>query len=176
MRVIGFAGWSGAGKTTLIVKLIENLRARNLSVSTLKHAHHAFNLDQPGKDSFVHRQAGASEVLIASANRWALLHEINGAAEPRLEAHLRRLSPVDLVLIEGFKREAHCKIEVHRMANGKPWLYKEDPTIIAVASDARCDFPENLPRVDLNDIAGVADLVLRFAPPLEQTLARLALP
>jgi molybdopterin-guanine dinucleotide biosynthesis protein B len=176
MRVIGIAGWSGAGKTTLIVKLIANLRGKDLRVSTLKHAHHAFDVDQPGKDSFLHRQAGASEVLIASKNRWALLHELKDAAEPRLAAHLQKLSSVDLVLIEGFKNEGHCKIEVHRAANGKPWLYKDDPTIVAVVSDTRDGAPENLPFMGLDDIAEIAGLVLRSAQPLEQTLERLASP
>jgi molybdopterin-guanine dinucleotide biosynthesis protein B len=113
MRVIGFSGWSGAGKTTLIVKLIPVLLARGLSVSTLKHAHHAFDVDRPGKDSYLHREAGASEVLIASANRWALMHELRGEPEPNLAQLLARMSPVDLVLVEGFKRDAHVKIEVH---------------------------------------------------------------
>src|SRR5919112_5641695 len=114
MRVIGLAGWSGAGKTTLLVRLIPILRERGLTVSTLKHAHHAFEIDRPGKDSFVHREAGASEVLVASARRWALVHELREEAEPRLADLLRRLSRVDLVIVEGFKTEAHPKIEVHR--------------------------------------------------------------
>src|SRR4051812_13927869 len=116
MRVIGFAGWSGAGKTTLLRRLIPVLVRRGLSVSTLKHAHHAFDIDQPGKDSWEHRQAGATEVLIGSANRWALMHELRGGPEPGLDDLLRRLSPVNLVLVEGFKRGSQAKIEVHRAA------------------------------------------------------------
>src|ERR671939_1793691 len=116
MRVIGLAGWSGAGKTTLLVKLIPALRRRGLTVSTLKHAHHGFDIDQPGKDSYEHRQAGATEVLIASGRRWALVHELRGDAEPTLPDLLRHLSPVDLVIVEGFKAYAHPKVEVHRTA------------------------------------------------------------
>src|SRR5579871_2389003 len=126
MRVIGLAGWSGAGKTTLLRKLIPVLGRRGLQVSTLKHAHHGFDIDQPGKDSWEHRQAGATEVLIASANRWALMHELRGQAEPDLASLLARLSPVDLVLVEGFKRGPQPKIEVHRAAVGKPLLHDQD--------------------------------------------------
>ena len=132
MRVIGLAGWSGAGKTTLLLKLIPELNRRGVSVSTLKHAHHAFEVDEPGKDSFEHRAAGAREVLVASERRWALMHELRGAPEPGLAELLRRLSPVDLVIVEGFKREAHPKIEVHRAANGKPFLFRE-------LAERRCD-------------------------------------
>ena len=127
MRVIGFAGWSGAGKTTLIVKLIPALRARGFTVSTVKHAHHNFDIDTPGKDSYEHRTAGATEVLVASDQRFALMHELRGAPEPPLCELLGKLAPVDLVLIEGFKRDAHPKLEVHRAANGKPLLYPDDP-------------------------------------------------
>ena len=112
MRVIGLAGWSGAGKTTLIVKLIPYLRERGITVSTLKHAHHAFDVDQPGKDSYLHREAGAREVLVASSRRFALMHELRGAEEPSLAELLRRMSPADLILVEGYKRDAHAKIEV----------------------------------------------------------------
>ena len=126
MRAIGFAGWSGAGKTTLIVRLIPELNRRGLSVSTIKHAHHGFDLDQPGKDSYVHRAAGAHEVLVASANRLALMRELRGAPEPSLADLLRLLAPVDLVLVEGFKRDSLPKIEVHRAANGKPPIHPED--------------------------------------------------
>ncbi|GAC1342150.1 MAG: molybdopterin-guanine dinucleotide biosynthesis protein B [Acetobacteraceae bacterium] len=161
MRLIGFAGWSGAGKTTLLRRLIPALVTRGLRVSTLKHAHHAFDIDQPGKDSWVHRQAGATEVLIGSAHRWALMHELRGAEEPDLDALLTRLSPVDLVLVEGFKRGLHPKIEVHRTGNGKPLLHPNDPSIVAVASDA----PPigTLPHVDLDDVEAVARLVLEHA-------------
>ena len=161
MRVIGFAGWSGAGKTTLLRQLIPALTSTGLRVSTLKHAHHAFDIDKPGKDSWEHRQAGATEVLVGSANRWALIHELRGAAEPGLAELLRHLSPVDIVLVEGFKRGLHPKIEVHRAANGKPFLHPEDPSIIALASDVATSGP--LPHVTLDDIDGVAALVLTHA-------------
>ncbi len=136
MRVIGFAGWSGAGKTTLIVKLIPELNRRGFSVSTIKHAHHNFDLDQPGKDLYEHRAAGAQEVMIASANRVALMRELRGAPEPSLGELLRLLKAVDLVLVEGFKRDPLPKIEVFRAANGKPPLYPDDPDIVALISDA----------------------------------------
>jgi molybdopterin-guanine dinucleotide biosynthesis adapter protein len=133
--LIGFAGWSGAGKTTLIVKLIPELNRRGLSVSTIKHAHHNFDLDQPGKDSYEHRAAGAAEVLVASANRVALMRELRGAPEPSLPELLRLLKPVDLVLIEGFKRDPVPKIEIFRLANAKPPMHPEDPHIVALISD-----------------------------------------
>jgi molybdopterin-guanine dinucleotide biosynthesis protein B len=142
MRVIGFAGWSGSGKTTLIVKLIPHLLARGLSVSTLKHAHHALEVDKPGKDSYLHREAGAREVLVASASRWALMHELRDEEEPRLADLLPRLSEVDLVIVEGFKREAHVKIEVHRAEVAKPFLFLEDPNIFALVSDTPPRFPD----------------------------------
>ena len=163
MRLIGLAGYSGAGKTTLATRLLPELIARGLSVSTLKHAHHAFDVDVPGKDSYVHRMAGAREVLVSSANRFALMHELRGAPEPGLPDLLARLAPVDLVLVEGFKRERHPKIENHRAAYGKPWLYPEDPMIVAIASDVA---PASaLPRVALDDVARVADLVTAHAAP-----------
>ncbi|MCI0597964.1 MAG: molybdopterin-guanine dinucleotide biosynthesis protein B [Beijerinckiaceae bacterium] len=174
MRVIGLAGWSGAGKTTLIVKLIPYLRQQGLSVSTLKHAHHAFDVDQPGKDSYLHREAGASEVLVASSRRFALMHELRGAEEPSLAELLWRMSPVDLVLIEGFKRDAHAKIEVHRAANGKPWLYPGDTTITAVATDASEDLPGHLPLARLDDVETIAGFILAHAHPIEKTFLRLA--
>ena len=124
MRIIGLAGWSGSGKTTLLTKVIPRLVARGLKVSTLKHAHHAFDVDQPGKDSHTHRMAGATEVLVGSANRWALVHELRGDAEPDARRRCsRKLSPVDLVLVEGYKREPHPKLEVYRAAVGKPLLH-----------------------------------------------------
>ncbi|WP_395664779.1 molybdopterin-guanine dinucleotide biosynthesis protein B [Methylocella sp.] len=172
MRVIGFSGWSGAGKTTLIVKLIPYLTARGVSVSTLKHAHHNFDVDRPGKDSFRHREAGAREVLIASARRFALMHENPDGGEPRLAELLARLSPVDLVLIEGYKRDMHAKIEVSRAANGKPPLHPEDPTVRALISDA--PGPAALPWAHLDDVAGAAALVDRFAEPVERALAALS--
>jgi molybdopterin-guanine dinucleotide biosynthesis protein B len=171
LRLIGLAGWSGAGKTTLMTRLIPELAARGASVSTLKHAHHAFDVDQPGKDSYVHRSAGARQVLVSSANRWALMTELRGAPEPSLAELLRRLDPVDLVIVEGFKRDAHPKLEVHRAANGKPWLHPEDPFIAAVASDVAPP-GRRLPWVQLDDIAAVAALVLSHAAPLEDFLAR----
>ena len=165
MRVIGFAGWSGAGKTTLLVRLIPALIERGLRVSTLKHAHHAFDVDKPGKDSWEHRAAGATEVLVASSARWALMHELRDAPEPALPDLLSRLSPVDLVLVEGYKREAHPKIEIWRSANGKPLLHPDDPTIVAIASDI---VPPGLaiPRLGIDDIAAVADLVVSRAMPI----------
>ncbi len=172
MRVIGLAGWSGAGKTTLLVRLIPQLRARGLSVSTLKHAHHAFEIDRPGKDSHEHRVAGASEVLIASAGRWALVRELRGEPEPPLAAHLARLSPVDLVVVEGFKREAHPKVEVHRAANGKPFLHPGLPNVRGLVSDAPAP-GSGLPCVHLDDLEGAADLLLGLAEPLDAVLAML---
>jgi molybdopterin-guanine dinucleotide biosynthesis protein B len=142
MRVIGFAGWSGAGKTTLIVKLIPALIARGLSVSTLKHAHHSLEVDKPGKDSHRHREAGAREVLVASANRWALMRELRDEDEPHLADLLPRLSDVDLVIVEGFKRETHAKLEVHRKDVGKPFLFPEDRNIVAIVSDTPPAFPD----------------------------------
>jgi molybdopterin-guanine dinucleotide biosynthesis adapter protein len=171
MRVIGFAGWSGAGKTTLIVKLIPELNRRGFSVSTIKHAHHNFDLDQPGKDSYEHRAAGAQEVMIASANRVALMRELRGAPEPSLGELFRLLKTVDLVLVEGFKRDPLPKIEVFRAANGKPPLYPDDPDIVALISDS---IPSNgLPHASIDDILAAADLVLAQAKPLAEVLAAL---
>jgi molybdopterin-guanine dinucleotide biosynthesis protein B len=172
MRVIGLAGWSGAGKTTLLTRLIPELNRRGVSVSTLKHAHHAFDLDTPGKDSHAHREAGAREVLISSERRWALMHELRAEPEAQLPELLERLSPVDLVIVEGFKREPHAKIEVHRAANGKPPLHPGDASIVAVASDVA--FPAaGRPVAALDDIAAIADLVLAQAEPLAAALGRL---
>ena len=166
MRIIGLAGWSGSGKTTLITKLIPLLVARRLRVSTLKHAHHGFDLDQPGKDSFFHRAAGATEVIISSARRWAILHELREDAEWDLAALIKKISPVDLVLVEGFKRDKFPKLEIHRIANGKPLLHTEDPHIVAVASDSAVP-AARVPVVDLNDIELIADLLLKHAVPVE---------
>jgi molybdopterin-guanine dinucleotide biosynthesis adapter protein len=164
MRIVGFAGWSGAGKTTLIVKLIPTLLARGLSVSTVKHAHHNFDVDKPGKDSYEHRVAGATEVLVASDQRFALMHELRGAPQPSLADLLGKLSPVDLVLVEGFKRDTHMKLEVHRAANGKPLLYPEDPNIKALVSDLSAnDVPPHLAHAHIDDIEAVASLVLQLA-------------
>jgi molybdopterin-guanine dinucleotide biosynthesis protein B len=171
MKIIGFAGWSGAGKTTLLTALVPVLIERGLRVSTLKHAHHRFDVDHPGKDSHAHRLSGASEVLISSAKRFALLHELRGAPEKRLPELLAMMSPVDLVLIEGFKRERHPKIEVFRAANGKPPLHPADPHILAIATDE--PFAETaLPQAALDDIAGVADLAIRLARPLDAVFRR----
>ena len=165
MRVIGFAGWSGAGKTTLLLRLIPHLVGLGHRVSTMKHAHHGFDVDQPGKDSWEHRQAGASEVLVASATRWALMHEHRGAAEPSLQDLLAQLGPADLVLVEGFKREAHPKIEVFRAANAKPLLHPADPTIAAIACDI--SLPDALvPTLPLDDIPAIAAAVLAHAVPV----------
>ena len=156
MKVIGLAGWSGAGKTTLLKRTIPHLLKEGLRVSVIKHAHHEFDVDVPGKDSWVHRQSGASEVLVSSTRRWALMHELRGAAEPRLPELLAKMARVDLVLVEGFKREPHRKIEVHRAANGKPLLFPDDPGIAGIATDVAID--TRLPTVHLDDIEAAAAL------------------
>jgi molybdopterin-guanine dinucleotide biosynthesis adapter protein len=135
MRAFGLAGWSGSGKTTLITQLVPALRRRGITVSTLKHAHHNFDVDQPGKDSYRHRESGAVEVMISSERRWALMHELRDAPEPSLEELIRHMTPVDLILIEGFKRAVLPKLEIHRPSLGKPLLAAEDKAIVAVASD-----------------------------------------
>lgn len=165
MRIIGLAGWSGSGKTTLIKKLIPSLIARGSSVSTLKHAHHGFDLDQPGKDSFFHRAAGATEVIISSARRWAILHELREKPEWDLPALVAKMSPVDLVLVEGFKRDAFPKLEIHRAANGKPLIHPDDPHIVAIAADIA--LPQaKIPVIDLNNVEAIADLLLKYAAPV----------
>lgn len=166
MKVIGLSGWSGAGKTTLLSRVIPCLLGRGLRVSVIKHAHHDFDVDVPGKDSWVHRQAGATEVLVGSARRWALMHELREAEEPRLPELLAKMSPVDLVVVEGFKREPIRKIEVHRRANAKPLLFPDDPDIVGVVTDAD-DLDGRLPIVHLDDIEAAADLMQRSAMPLE---------
>ena len=173
MRIIGLAGWSGSGKTTLITKLIPRLIARGVLVSTLKHAHHGFDLDQPGKDSFFHRAAGATEVIISSAKRWAILHELREEPEWNLRSLVAKMSPVDLVLVEGFKRDAFPKLEIHRAANNKPLIHPEDPHIVAIASDIA--LPQaKVPVIDLNDIETIADLLLARAVPVDATLSAVA--
>jgi molybdopterin-guanine dinucleotide biosynthesis protein B len=157
--VIGFAGWSGAGKTTLITRLIPVLTGRGFGVSTIKHAHHDFDVDTPGKDSYEHRHAGATEVLLTSSRRWALMHELRGAAEPDLAEVLTKLAPVDLVLVEGFKRTVPRKIEVHRPSVGKPLIYPDDPAVVAVASDVPMALPPGLPGLALDDVERIADFV-----------------
>ena len=170
---MGIAGWSGSGKTTLIVQLIPHLTAQGLRIATLKHAHHNFDVDEPGKDSYEHRKAGAGEVIICSSRRWAQMHELAGEPEPNLGQLLRRLSPCDLILVEGFKTERHPKLEVFREAVGKSPLYPKDPHIVAVACDRGLPGAA-LPVVDLNDIEAVARLVLERAAPLDAVLALLA--
>jgi len=160
MQVFGIAGWSGSGKTTLLKELIPTLIGRGLSLSSMKHAHHDFDIDQPGKDSYEHRAAGAREVLISSANRWALMHELKGDAEPSLDDLIARMTPVDLLLVEGFKWETHPKLEVHRPDVGKPLLQPDDPHIVAVASDTKLN-GLTVPLFDLSDIAGIADFIMR---------------
>ncbi len=138
LKVLGIVGWSGSGKTTLLVAIIPLLRAAGLSVSTIKHTHHGFDMDQPGKDSHRHRLAGAHEVMVASSRRWALLHEVDGP-EPDLTSLLDRMAPVDIVLVEGFKSHPYPKLEVFRPVLGKPSLWDREPEVVAVASDATPD-------------------------------------
>jgi molybdopterin-guanine dinucleotide biosynthesis protein B len=157
MRIFGFAGWSGSGKTTLVEKLIPLFVARGLSVSLIKHAHHAFDVDQPGKDSYRHRHAGCSEVLVASSRRWALMHELRGAPEPGLSELMAHISPCDLLLVEGFKRESIPKLEVHRAAVGEALLYPHDTSIVAIASDRKIE--TTLPQFTLDDAPSVADFI-----------------
>ena len=161
MKVLGISGWSGAGKTTLLAELIPLLVKRGVKVSTIKHAHHEFDVDKPGKDSYRHREAGASEVLISSAKRYAIMHELRDTAEPTLEELLARLSPVDLVLVEGFKKSGHAKIEVWRASVGKPMLQPDDPSIIAVASDGPLPgLP--VPLLDANRPQQVVDFIMAW--------------
>ena len=159
MRILGIAGWSGAGKTTLLAKLIPELTKRGLSVSTMKHAHHAFDVDTPGKDSYIHRAAGATEVMVASGKRWALMHELRDDPEPEAADLIRHMSPVDLLLIEGFKNGPHDKLEIYRALNGKPRLSAGDPTYVAILSDGPVE-DAKLPVVDLNDITAIADFII----------------
>jgi molybdopterin-guanine dinucleotide biosynthesis protein B len=168
--VIGLAGWSGAGKTTLLARLIPHLIGQGLRVSVVKHAHHSFDVDVPGKDSWVHRQSGAVEVLVSSGKRWALMHELRGAGEPELPDLLARMSRVDLVIVEGFKSEKHRKIEVHRAANAKPLLFPDDPAISGIATDAAVETA--LPTAHLDDILAIAAMMQRYAMPIEDVLAR----
>ena len=158
MKVFGIAGYSGSGKTTLLEKLIPQLTARGLKVSVIKHAHHGFDIDRPGKDSYRHREAGASEVLLSCNDRWALMHERREEVEVTLDELLAHLSPCDLVLIEGFKQEPIPKLEVHRPENGKPPLFPDRPDIVAVATDA--GIATTLPKLPLNDISAIADFVM----------------
>jgi molybdopterin-guanine dinucleotide biosynthesis protein B len=159
MRVFGLAGWSGSGKTTLVTRLIPALLRRGITVSTVKHAHHDFDVDQPGKDSWRHRHSGAAEVLVASDRRWALMHELRGAPKPGLDELVRLMSPVDLVLVEGFKRDPHPKLEVHRPSLGKPLLVPEDPAIVAVASDVTLS-GLTVPVFALDDVEAIASFII----------------
>ena len=159
MRIVGLAGWSGSGKTTLVTKVIPVLVSRGLKVATVKHAHHAFDTDQPGKDSWLHRQAGASEVAIVSSRRWAIVHELRQDPEPSLADMLAKLSPVDLVIVEGFKRHRHSKLEVFRASVGKPLLQPEDDCIVAIATDAPLPQAAAVPVLMLDDIGGIANML-----------------
>lgn len=160
MKVFGLAGYSGAGKTTLLEALIPRFTARGLSVSLIKHTHHNFDVDRPGKDSYRHREAGASEVMLVCDQRWAIMHELRGKPEPSFEEQLARLSPCDLVLVEGFKYTPIPKLEIHRPANGKPFIWPENKDVIAVASDAALDLPAHLAFLDLNDRDAIAAFIL----------------
>lgn len=164
MKIFGLAGWSGSGKTTLVQLLLPALVARGVTVSTMKHAHHAFDVDKPGKDSYVHREAGATEVLITSAKRWALMHENRSEPEPEMADLIKHMSPVDLLLVEGFKAHSHDKLEIHRPSIGKPLLANEDPHIVAIATDdadgVRTAAARNVPILDLNDVPSIADFVI----------------
>lgn len=172
MRILGIAGWSGAGKTTLIVRLIPLLRARGLRIATIKHAHHGFDIDIPGKDSYEHRAAGAAEVIVVSPLRMAQVRELQGAAEPDLPSLLRRLGPCDMVLVEGFKHAPYRKLEVFRAGAGKPPRHPDDATIVAIASDVA--FPGvTLPRVGIDDLPAIAELVLALAEPVGDVLERM---
>ena len=156
MKVFGIIGWKNAGKTGLMERLVTEITSRGFSVSTLKHAHHRFDVDQPGKDSYRHREAGAKEVLLASGQRWALMHEMRGAEEPALDDLLNKLSPVDVVLVEGFKSGNHPKLCAHRTATGNPPIL--EPNVLAVASDTPLDL--SLPVFDLDDTTALADFIL----------------
>lgn len=170
--VLGLVGWSGAGKTALLTRLLPLLVARGLRVATLKHAHHDFDVDLPGKDSYEHRRAGASEVIVCSARRWAHIHELGDEPEPSLGQLLRRPGPCDLILVEGFKGQGHPKLEVYRPALGKPPLYTQDPSIRAVATDGSA--PPGARQVfDLNNVPVIAAAILALAEPLSAVLARL---
>ena len=157
MKIFGVTGWKNSGKTGLMERLITEFTARGLTVSSIKHAHHSFDIDHPGRDSYRHRDAGARQVLLASRNRWALMHELRDEDEPSLGDLLKQLSPVDLVLIEGYKRDRHPKIEAHRKETGQPLIAPEDETIVAVASDTSVAIDR--PVLDLNDTASIANFI-----------------
>lgn len=159
MRIYGVTGWKNSGKTGLVERLVREITGRGFSVSTVKHAHHSFDVDQKGRDSYRHREAGASQVMLASRNRTALMSELRGADEPQLDDLLAQLAPVDLILIEGYKRDRHPKIEAHRAETGQPLIAPEDPTIRAVASDSAPDVSQ--PVFHLDDTATIADFILK---------------
>jgi molybdopterin-guanine dinucleotide biosynthesis adapter protein len=169
MKVIGLAGWSGAGKTTLLTRVLPYLLDEGLRVSVIKHAHHHFDVDVPGKDSWRHREAGATEVLVSSGKRWALMHELRGAAEPRLPELLSKMARVDLVVVEGYKSEPHRKIEVFRTTNGKPLLFPDDDWIVGIATDTAVE--TRLPTAHLDDIPAIAAMMRRLAMSIEDVLA-----
>jgi len=156
--MFGLAGWSGSGKTTLLVSVMAEIIGRGLTVSTIKHAHHNLDIDSPGKDTYRHREAGASEVILLTSNRWALMHELRGDPEPTPEELIQKLEPVDMVLVEGFKNHKHDKLEVYRPALGKPLLCGTDPHIVAVASDAPLK-TGGVPFFALEDTRGIADFI-----------------
>ncbi|MDQ5849590.1 MAG: molybdopterin-guanine dinucleotide biosynthesis protein B [Pseudomonadota bacterium] len=158
MKTFGFAGWSGSGKTTLIEKLIPRFVQLGLRVSLIKHAHHSFDVDHPGKDSYRHRHAGAGEILVTSSRRWVLMHELRGAPEPAFDEQVKRLSPCDLLLVEGFKHAPIAKLEVWRAQTGEPLLHPNDRHIVAIATDARLE--TSLPLLDLNDDAAIASFIV----------------
>lgn len=158
MRVYGVVGWKNAGKTTLMERLVSEITGRGFTVSTIKHAHHVFDVDRPGKDSYRHREAGAEEVLVASGARWALMHELRDADEPPLEALLARMSPVDLILIEGYKRDSHFKVEAYRAETGAPLIALDDPTVKAIATNDVIEATQ--PILPLDDPKAIADFIL----------------
>ena len=157
---MGFAGWSGSGKTTVIERLIPRFVAHGLTVSLIKHAHHTFDVDMPGKDSYRHRAAGCREVLVSSEKRWVIMHELHGESEPGLDEQIKRVAPCDLLLIEGYKRYPMPKLEIYRAATGKPLLYPEDRHIIAIARDV--PLPAKLPQYELRDYEGIAEFILTY--------------
>ncbi len=159
MKIFGFAGWSGSGKTTLIEQLIPRFVQRGLRVSLIKHAHHTFDVDHPGKDSHRHRQAGAAEILVTSSRRWVLMHELRGTHEPAFEEQVKRISPCDLLLVEGFKHAPIPKLEVWRKETGEPLLHPNDPHIVAVASDTKIE--TKLPVLELNDVDAICRFILK---------------
>jgi molybdopterin-guanine dinucleotide biosynthesis protein B len=170
MKVIGIAGYSGSGKTTLIERVIPILVREGLAVSLVKHAHHEFDVDRPGKDSWRHREAGCTEVLVSSSRRWALMHELRGAPEPTLADQLKHLSPCDVVIVEGYKREPIPKLEVHRNAAGAPLLHPHDPHVFAIATDEPLE--TRLPQLALDDAPAIAAFLVRHLGFARAPLAR----